>query len=171
MSAAALEGDLAQFFATEILQFLRLAAATGRLELERPGERAELYVENGQPVFARTSGPALRVGEILLRRGAISRESLERCLEEQRHTPREPLGSLLVRTGATSREQVAQALNEVWKRIVFGVMLWRDGRFRFASGERVELGDVRLEFDLERFILEGLRQADEVRRAAAPHSG
>ena len=45
------------------------------------------------------------------------------------------------------------------------------GRFRFASGERVELGDVRLEFDLERFILEGLRQADEVRRAAAPHSG
>ena len=165
MSAAALEGDLAQFFATEILQFLRLAAATGRLELERPGERAELYVENGQPVFARTSGPALRLGEILVRRGAISRDALERGLEEQRRAPREPLGSLLVQAGATSREQVAQALNEVWKRIVFGVMLWRDGRFRFTSGERVEFGDVRLELDLERFILEGLRRADEARRA------
>ena len=53
-----LRGDLTHFFPSEILQLLQLAQATGRLEFERPGERADLYVERGRPVYARTSGPA-----------------------------------------------------------------------------------------------------------------
>ena len=55
----ALRGELAHFFPSEILQLLQLAQATGRLELERPGERAYLYVERGRPVFARTTGAAV----------------------------------------------------------------------------------------------------------------
>jgi len=49
------------------------------------------------------------------------------------------------------------------KRIVYGILLWRHGRFRFHPGERVDQEDIRLDFDLDRMILEGLRLADQPR--------
>jgi hypothetical protein len=62
-----------------------------------------------------------------------------------------------------SREQVEVAVREVVKRIVYGVLLWREGTFRFVPGP-VGGEDVKLELELDRLILEGLRQADEERR-------
>lgn len=165
MTAAALEGDIRHFLPSEILQFLQLAEATGRLLLERPGERAELFLDRGRPVFARTSGGSVRLGDVLVHRGAITRQSLERALEQQRERPSERLGALLIASGSATRDQVAPAVREVLKRIVYGFMLWREGRFRFAPDERVESDDMPLDLELDRLILEGLRQADQARAA------
>src|SRR6185503_7885283 len=88
----ALQGDLAQFFPSEVLQLLQLAQATGRLELERSNERADLFIERGRPVFARTSGGSVRAGQILVHRGIVTSEGLERALAEQRSRPDLRLG-------------------------------------------------------------------------------
>ena len=165
--AAALEGDLAQFYPTEILQFLQLAEATGRLEFVRPGERAELLLDRGRPVFARTSGLAVRVGEILVHRGAISAETLERALEEQAKRPGVRLGRHLISLGLVSRDQVAHAVEETLRRILYGLMLWREGRFHFEPGEPVGGGDIELDIELDRLILEGLSELDQERSAGA----
>jgi glycine/D-amino acid oxidase-like deaminating enzyme len=162
-NGGALQGDLAQFFPSEVLQLLQLAQATGRLELERSGERAELFVERGRPVFARTSGGAVRAGEILVHRGAITGEVLERALAEQRAHPGERLGTLLVASGVATPEQIQGAVHEALRRIVYGLLLWREGTFRFVPGDQVGAEDVKLDLDLDRLILEGLRQADEAR--------
>ena len=158
-----LSGDLAHFFPAEVLQLLQLAQATGRLELERSGENAEVFVERGRPVFARTSGGSVRAGEILVHRGHVRREALERALDEQRAHPGRRLGVMLVGAGDATPEQVQQAVHEVLRRIVYGLLLWRDGRFRFVPGDPPTGEDVRLDLDLDRLILEGLRQADESR--------
>jgi hypothetical protein len=163
VSLEALRGYLGHFFPAEILQLLQLAQATGRLELERGGERAELWVERGRPVFARTTGPSVRAGEVLVHRGAISSVALDRALAEQAAAPGSRLGERLVAGGTTTRDQVDQAVHEVLRRIVYGLLLWRDGSFRFVAGERVNGEDVKLDLDLDRLILEGLRQADEAR--------
>lgn len=159
----ALQGDLAHFFPSEVLQLLQLAQATGRLELVRSGERAELFVERGRPVFARTSGGAVKSGQILVHRGAVTNEMLERTLAEQRERPGQRLGALLVASGRTTSEQIRGAVCESLRRIVYGLLLWREGSFRFVPGEQAEAEDVKLDLDLDRLILEGLRQADEAR--------
>ena len=159
----ALRGELAHFFPSEILQLLQLAQATGRLELERPGERADLFVERGRPVFARTSGAAVSTGQILVHRGIITREALQRALAEQGAHPGERLGALLVAAGAASKEEMQSAVNEALRRVIFGLLLWREGTFRFLPGEQVGAEDLKLDLDLDRLILEGLRQADEAR--------
>jgi hypothetical protein len=159
----ALGGDLAHFFPSEIMQLLQLAQATGRLELERPGERAELFVERGRPVFARTTGAAVSTGQILVHRGLITRETLERALAEQGAHPGRRLGTLLVAAGAVGQEQMQSAVNEALRRVIFGLLLWREGTFTFHVGEQVGSEDVKLDLDLDRLILEGLRQADEAR--------
>jgi hypothetical protein len=160
---ATLEGDLASFFPAEVLQLLQLAQSTGWLELERRDERARLAIEGGRPVFARTNATSVRLGELLLHRGAITRETLELALTMQSDDPGERLGAMLVASGLVSREQVEIAVREVVKRIVYGVLLWREGRFRFVPGP-VGSEDVKLDLELDRLILEGLRQADEERR-------
>ena len=160
-----LEGELQHFFPTEVLQLLNLAQANGRLELERAQETVDLFFERGRPVFARTSGASVRAGEVLVHRGLLSQEALVQALSEQASRPGERLGALLVARGAISPEQVQTAVRETLRRIVYGVLLWREGRFRFHQGERVGAEDIQLDLDLDRLILEGLRLADQQRVA------
>jgi hypothetical protein len=163
----ALEGDLAHFFPTEVLQLLQLAQATGRLELMREGERVELFLERGRPVFARTSGVAVRAGEVLVHRGHVRPDALARALEHQRVDGRRRIGELLVEAGETNPEQVRDAVHEVLRRIVYGLVLWRDGSFRFVPGEGGIGEDIQIDLDLDRLILEGLRLADQERASRA----
>ena len=163
MIPPALEGDLAHFFPSEVLQLLQLAQASGRLELQRLEERVDLLLERGRPVFARTSGLGVRAGEVLMHRGLVPAQALARALERQRAEPRRRIGELLVDQGDASPEQVREAVHEVLRRIVYGVLLWRDGRFRFLPGETGVGEDIQLDLDLERLILEGLRLADQER--------
>ncbi len=169
MNAPALEGDLVHFFTSEVLQLLQLAQADGRLEIERENERVDLYLERGRPVFARTSGLAVRAGEVLLHRGLVSPEALARALERQQREPHQRIGALLVEAGEVTLEQVRDAVHEVLRRIVYGVLLWREGRFRFVPGDASVGEDIQIDLDLERLILEGLRIADQAR--AAKHGG
>jgi hypothetical protein len=160
-----LRGDLRHFFPAEILQLLSLAQASGRLDLERSGEHAEIFVERGQPVFARTSGPTVKVGQLLVHRGAVSVETLEGVLQSASR-PGERLGSRLISAGVATPDQVQSAVRETLRRVLYGLLLWREGTFAFKSGEQATGEDIHLDLDLDRLILEGLRQADESRRAS-----
>ena len=166
VSADSLRGDLKHFFPAEILQLLSLAQASGRLELERSGERAEIFVERGQPVFARTSGASVKVGQLLVHRGTVSAETLEGVLRAPPERAGERLGARLVAAGVATPDQVQNAVRETLRRVLYGLLLWREGSFVFLPGEQPTGEDIRLDLDLDRLILEGLRQADESRRAS-----
>jgi hypothetical protein len=161
---AALEGDLRHFLPSEVFQMLQLAQATGRLEFARAAETAELFFERGRPVFARTTGQSVRVGQILVHRGDVSADALELALAVQKDVPGERVGTMLVNSGAVSPEQVQRAVSEVVRRILYGMLLWREGKFRYYPGVRPEGEDVQLDMELDRLILEGLRIADQTRR-------
>lgn len=167
MIPAALDGDLGHFYPSEILQLLQLAQASGRFELTRESERVDLYFDRGRPVFARTSGLAVRAGEILMHRGQAQPQAVARALDRQRAEPKRRLGQLLVEAGEVSPEHVRDAVHEVLRRIVYGVLLWRDGRFRFVPGDVAVGEDIQLDLDLDRLILEGLRIADQERATRA----
>jgi hypothetical protein len=156
---AALEGDLGWFVAADVLQFLRLAGASGRLECERRGERVSLAFAHGRPVWASTTGHSVRVGDVLLHRGWATSRDLDAALEAQRRAPGRPLGELLRELGLPA-DRVAAAVSEVFRRLVCLLSLWPDGRFRFVSGAAAPDIDSDLDLELDRVLLEGLHQAD-----------
>jgi hypothetical protein len=170
MTAPVLQGDLTHFAPAEVLQLLRLAQATGSLELEHAAERVDLLIARGRPVFARTTGVGVRAGQVLVHRGQLDPAALEAALAMQRLQPRKRIGTLLVENGAVRPEQVGEAVREVVKRIVWRVLLWREGTFRFVPGQAASAEDVQLDLDLDRLILEGLRIADEARSGDAPEA-
>jgi hypothetical protein len=175
LSQAALKGDLGRFQPAEVLQFLQLAQVTGRLELSRPAagaagahgaeETVDVFFVQGQPVFARTSGQSVRTGEILVHRGHATHEAVVGALEVQRREPRKRIGEMLVERRAVAPALVVQAVHECVRRILYGMLLWREGRFRFFADERALDDDLPLDLDLDRLILEGLRLADQTRAA------
>lgn len=169
-ASPALAGDLAHFAPAEVLQLLQLAQASGRLELTRarpaePGraaaETVEVFFEAGRPLFVRTSGATVRTGEILIHRGHAGRAAVDQALEEQRRAPGRRLGRILRDAGAATPGAVSQAVHEGMRRILYGMLLWHEGRFDFVPGERVPDNDLPLDLDLDRLILEGLRLADQ----------
>ena len=158
-----LEGTLGRFHAADVLQLLQLTAVTGRLELERRGERVTLHFEHGRPVAAATSGRAVRTGEVLVHRRALTAAALAQELERQRGRPGQRLGVLLIESGTATPEQVRSAVHEVIRRILFGVTAWREGRFAFFADERLSSDQVRLEIEIDRVLLDALSQADLIR--------
>jgi hypothetical protein len=166
-SGPALQGDLRHFFATEVLQLLQLAGATGCLTVERRGERISIAFDAGRPVSAQSTGRSVRIGDVLVHRGRISRDSVE--LAELARQPEfgERLGTILVRAGQASHDDVAAAVAEVFRRVVCRLALWPDGAFRFVPGnEGVVPDDVPLDMELDRILLEGLHRADLVQAEA-----
>ena len=157
-SGPSLSGLLGRFVATDVLQFLKLAGATGRCEFERAGERVSIGFAHGRPQWARTTGRSVRLGELLVHRGWAAASDVGVALAEQRRHPERPLGVLLAERGV-SEDHLAEALAEVFRRIVCLLSLWPDGRFRFVPGD-VDADDAALDLELERLILEGLHQAD-----------
>ena len=159
---SALEGDLRHFYVAEVLQFLKLSGATGRAVFERGDERAELSFDAGRPIAARTTGRAVRLGDVLLHRGRVEPWALAQALAEQRGRPGSLLGSLLLEHGSAREEHIAEAMSEVFRRLVCGLTLWPQGTFRFVPGPVLEDAGVSFDTDLDRLLLEGLHRADLV---------
>jgi len=93
-----LKGQLGELPLPEILQHLRLSAATGILTLVSGGARKALYVKGGQVVFASSNLPNDRLGEILLREGKITIEEYETSIKAISKGKRQ--GRVLVEMGA-----------------------------------------------------------------------
>jgi len=152
MASPILHGSLSHFGLAPILRLLQATRATGRLELERGDERTELFIEDGRSLFARTTGIAPRIGELLVRRGDLRPEAVEFALAVQQDAPEARLGQMLVESGALTAEQVHSAVLEVQRHVVLAALTWRSGSFRFGQEERLGGEDIRLELDMDELL-------------------
>ena len=153
-----LMGSLAHFNLASVLRLLQSAYKTGRLELQRGEERTELFLEDGTSLFARTNGPALRIGDMLVRRGDLRPEAIELALAIQHEAPQGRLGQMLVDNGVVTEDQVRDAVIDVQKHIVIAAMKWKKGTFRFGAGERLSGEDIRVVLDVDELMAWGLTE-------------
>lgn len=155
-----LDGSLTHFGLAPVLRLLQATRSTGRLELERGDERTEIFVEQGRWLFARANGPALRIGELLVRRGDLRPEAIELALALQRDTSEARLGRMFVENGVLTEEQIRSAVLEVQRHIVVATLMWRSGTFRFGPGEVLDGEDIRLELDVDELLTWGIIGAE-----------
>jgi len=155
----ALSGGLNHFLPVQILRLLQLAGSTGRLEIRHGDEHADLYLIQGRSAFALTNGVHIRVGEVLVNGGDIRPEAVELTAAVQQDQPGSTIGRMLVESGVVEPERLRAAVLEVQRRIVCRVLLWESGEFQFHPGERARDEDITLDLDLDRLILDALRNA------------
>jgi len=160
MPTPVLAGSLTHFPLPHLLRLLQATRATGRLELERGEERTELFVEDGRSIFARTTGAAMRIGDILVRRGELRPEAIDFALAVQQDRPEARLGRMLVDNGVLTQDQINEAVLAVQRHILVGALRWRMGNFRFGPEERLSGEDIRLPLDVDELMLRALNEID-----------
>ena len=154
-----LRGNSGVFGPISILQLINLAQSTGELVFENGENAARVYFENGSVSYAEIANRRMKLGEHLIAQGLITRERLERALAEKDRATR--LGTALVEMGAIDARTLRRAIEEQIKEVVYEIVRWRAGRFRFTKDRRPKAQDVFIDIPLDHLILEGLKRLDE----------
>jgi hypothetical protein len=153
-----LRGQLSQLPLPDILQHLRIAAATGVLSLVSGGARKALYLKDGRVVFAASNLPNDRLGEILIRDGKITVEEYDASIRALSRGKRQ--GKVLVEMGALSPKDLWEGVQSQVREIVFSTFLWDDGQFHFEESSLPDRERITVDVDVLHLILEGVRRID-----------
>lgn len=158
-----LEGSLKAFKFPEILQFLGRGQMTGILSLRRNGEEVRISFRDGQITGAASSVRTVRIGDMLLYAGRISRQALDEALEAQESTAGSPrfLGDILIQRGLVSEQDLRSFIELQVKEEVWDLFNWEDGSFRFEQSAVRKAGAIDVKLDVEPMLLEGSRRLDE----------
>jgi hypothetical protein len=154
-----LRGNLAAFGPISVLQLINLQSSTGELTFESGINTARVYFTTGSVTFAEVANRRVRLGEHLVAQGVVTKAHLERALEMK--ADRQRLGSILLEIGAIDPPSLRRAIEEQIKEVMYEIVGWKTGRFRFTSGRRPKAQDVFIDIPLDHLILEGLKRLDE----------
>lgn len=156
-----LSGKLEKFDFSDILQMLSRSAKSGRLALTQRGGQGVIVLRRGRIIYAASSAVRETLGNILLCRGLVSREELEKGLRLQQKAHRERrLGTILVELGLVSQEELRLVVREQVEKVVLEMLGWHSGYFRFDELDLADCGEVAIDA-LDFIYTDGL-PADEM---------
>ncbi len=157
-----LEGSLKEFGLADILQLIYFQRKTGVLTLEGRMDRVRLLFYEGNIISAETRRKveANRFGKLLLKKGLIKEEDLQKALEEQQSTG-EKLGNILIKKGVVGKEHLQEILTTQITETVVQLFGWKDGDYEFSpQGVPVDK-EMPVSLDTQHVLMEGLRIVDE----------
>jgi hypothetical protein len=160
----ALQGNLRDFSASEILQLLGTQKKTGCLTLEQSGQRVVIYVLDGRVVSTRTPGLAKDDPLLAFLRQAhrLSDEQQRGILTIQRESSRD-LEDLLLNGRYLDAEELAGFVERQVLDDLMRLARWENGTYRFDPHLRwTQPPLVRL--SIEGVLMEVARRADEQKR-------
>jgi hypothetical protein len=162
------EGSLVERDVPELVHVLYETSFTGSLVLSSSGVGKSVTIEHGRLVFASSTNPDERLGELLLRRGRIS---LGDYTEAGRALgPGKRLGAVLVERGVLSPKDLVKAVVDQTQEIIYDAFQWTEGRYRLQEGQR-SAEAITLNISTPDLILEGIRRINSWSRIARAVGG
>jgi hypothetical protein len=156
MIPAATRGTLDQVDVPAILRALVRADKTGPLRFTRGRITKTVYLSGGRLIFATSTDPDDRLGEMLLRKGLISYRDLEESVRAIRQGKR--LGTILVERGSIRSRDLVLGVTEQVQEIVYSLFLWEDGAYEFVEGDLPSREVILLRMSTEDILMEGIRR-------------
>lgn len=158
----ALEGTIKEFGLADILQLISLQKKGGVLSVHQTGMSATITFYKGQIVYAVSSRreETEKVGRLLITAGKLTEKEVNEALRLQEKTG-DRIGKILVTSGWISKEDLQEALQTQIKDVVFQILRWKEGGYRF------DMQDVEYDKEYETpvptdfVLMEGIRMLDE----------
>jgi tetratricopeptide (TPR) repeat protein len=157
----AIKGSLKEASLPDVIQLLFLGRRTGCLALADQHNFGTIYLDEGQIVYASIVNRRDRLGDILLRRGRITADQLQKAIEAQDDDRQHKLGEILVGMGTLTREELEDYMRLQIEEAVYYLFTWTSGTFNFEAGVRPEREDFLVRISPEALLLEGARRVDE----------
>ena len=150
------EGSLVQSDFPNLVQDLHERRWTGLLTLTHAGIGRSVTVQDGRLVFASSTSPDDRLGELLLRRGRLT---LRQFVDAGKAVvPGKRLGTVLVEQGILAPKELVRAVVDHTQEIIYNAFQWTEGRYRLQEGITSEA--ITLNISTPDLIMEGVRRID-----------
>jgi len=161
---ASLRGDLRVVPIAEVLQLLDAQKQTGLLEVVQGESAIEVCFRAGRVDLATARGlpEEYLLGRFLVEEELMSQADLEGFLES-RVPGIKMIGAQLVKLGYLSDADLKSALARQSRELVYEVLRWSFGSFRFTRTRELPPAavDALLALDVEGILMEGFRRVDE----------
>ena len=159
-----LRGDLRVVPLAEVLQLLDVQEQSGVLTVERSGARVDIFFRRGRVDQAIATGvpDEFLLGRFVLDAGLMQRSDFEAFLDQRAAHPK-LIGQQLVKLGYLAEADLKSCLVRQSSELIYEILRWRHGRFRFAAGAELppSVIDAALGLDVEAVLMEGYRRVDE----------
>ncbi len=138
---------------------------TGPLKVTRGRVLKTVYLSGGRLIFATSTDPEDRLGEMLLRKGLITYRALEDSVRAIRAGKRQ--GTLLVENGAIRSKDLIEGVMEQVQEIIYGLFLWDEGTYEFVEGDLPSREVIVLRMSTADLVTEGVRRVSRWGRIRA----
>jgi hypothetical protein len=176
----AIEGPLRELGIHDVFQLLDLSRKTGTLFVtsELRDNDGTVFFRRGRVASATIRSNPHRLGDMLLRSGKVTEGDIARSRAAQtEHGDPRRMGEILLEIGAITPKELERQVRLQIEAVVFELMSWREGFFRFEEGPVADDGPTMLQISTESLLMEGARRIDEWSRiadrvpslAAVPH--
>ena len=101
-----------------------------------------------------------KIGQILARSNKITEDQLKEALSNQNQS-KDKIGEILIKMGAIHKEDLVKALGIHVREAVLNLFKWKEGRYSFEPADISIERDYWLPVNTEFLIMEGVRRIDE----------
>ena len=163
-------GPLGRMQAEDVLQFVTQSGVRAQVSFETLDRvhgwprAVDLVIAEGRIIGLGPRGLGLRLGDLVVARGAATRRVLEAVAAPSGESAGESrLGERLVASGHVAEETIEELLWERHARIVWGLLTWDRGDFRVTALDATDLaGAIAVEppLPITALLLDGLQRAE-----------
>ena len=174
--ASHLSGRIESFDVVDLIQWLEVRRASGRLTLTRGPDRKTIDWKNGDIVFVSGGKPGDRLGQALLRSRAVPVASLYSSLARNLASGVK-LTRVLLEEDWIPRDSLAELVGALAEKLLKEVLAWRRGRFDFDPDFQTEdLLQIHLKIKGQVIAFQAMKDMDDTVRfdrssAAEPPEG
>lgn len=159
----AIRGSLSEAALSDVIQLLSFSMKSGCLSVTDGRNFGNIFINQGRIVYATLLNRNVRLGDILLNKGLITREALDQALQLQKQR-KTRLGEVLVELGALSNDALLAELKEQITETIFTMLMWETGYFNFESDLLPSEEEITVQISPQEILLEGARRVDEWRK-------
>jgi tetratricopeptide (TPR) repeat protein len=156
-----IKGSLREASLADVCQLLSLGQKTGCLSIADGARFGQIYFDRGRINYARIVNRRDRLGDLLVRDGALTQEQLDDVLRRQAREPDRRVGELLVASSYISRENLTHYIRMQIEEAIYHLFTWSRGNFSFDVDARADDADIVLAINPESLLLEAARRVDE----------
>ena len=157
-----LEGEIGAISLADLFSLFNLSKKTGTLHCQLGEVTKQVFWDEGEVVFARSSLPEDSLGWFLMTRGIITEEQYQESSSQV--TAKERHGKVLVRLGHLRPEQLLWGVRNQVRDILYSLFQWESGTFEFKEGSLETREKVTVSTSTTRVVMEGIRRLDEWKR-------
>ncbi|MCI4398690.1 MAG: DUF4388 domain-containing protein [Acidobacteria bacterium] len=157
------EGSLADNPLPEVLQKIYCYKVPGVLTASNGAGSKQLFISGGEVIFASSTFADDRLGEFLLRKGAITQDQYDQSVKLLKETGKRQ-GAIFVEMGALAPRDLYRLVKEQVIAIVWSLFNWPEGNISFRVGKFKEDEIIKLNLDTRTVIMEGIKMIEDPKR-------